>query len=169
MNARPPLSDPTTITLQTGIREEGRVYALKAGRTALGHAEGALPAAVEGVASADRGAPGSDSPARVAPGDNDTALRIERCEGWLASHPNDAMLLLSLGRLCIRAGLLARAQGYLEASLSIEPTHSAHLALARLHQALNHQEAAASHRDQALSLALRALDTATGGRRRASL
>ncbi len=128
-----------------------------------------LPAAVEGVASADRGAPGSDSPARVAPGDNDTALRIERCEGWLASHPNDAMLLLSLGRLCIRAGLLARAQGYLEASLSIEPTYSAHLALADLHQALSHQEAAASHRDQALSLALRALDAMTGGRRRAFL
>jgi hypothetical protein len=38
-----------------------------------------------------------------------------------------------------------------------------------LHDALNHQEAAARHRDQALSLALRALDTATGGRRRASL
>ncbi len=104
-------------------------------------------------------------PAATATGNDDTALRIERCEGWLASHPNDAMLLLSLGRLCIRAGLLARAQGYLEASLSIEPTHSAHLALAGLHQALNHQEAAASHRDQALSLALRALDTATGGRR----
>ena len=79
------------------------------------------------------------------------------------------MLLLSLGRLCVRAGQLGKAQGHLEASLSIEPTHSAHLALARLHEALNHQEAAARHRDQALSLALRALDTATGGRRRASL
>jgi len=108
-------------------------------------------------------------PAAVATGNDDTALRIERCEGWLASHPNDAMLLLSLGRLCIRAGLLARAQGHLEASLSIEPTYSAHLALAGLHQALNHQEAAASHREQALSLALRALDAVTGGRRRASL
>ncbi len=62
MNARPPLSDPTTITLQTGIREEGRVYALKAGRTALGHAEGALPAAVE--AAARVGAPELYDPTR---------------------------------------------------------------------------------------------------------
>jgi len=99
----------------------------------------------------------------------DLAQRIERCERWLALHPGDAMLLLSLGRLCVHAGTLDRAQGHLEASLSIEPTHSAHLALAQLHETLGHQAAAASHRDQALMLALRALDTATGGRRRVSL
>ena len=84
-------------------------------------------------------------------------------------HPNDSMLLLSLGRLCMHAGLPVKAQGHLEASLSIEPTYSAHLGLARLHEALGHQEAAASHREQALTLALRALETATGGRRRVSL
>lgn len=135
-------------------------------------AAGPVPVAGAGIVAAG-GVPGgagdAADAAAVAPGNDDVALRIARCERWLGSYPNDAMLLLSLGRLCIRAGQLTRAQGYLEASLSIEPTHSAHLALARLHQALNHQEAAASHRDQALSLALRALDTATGGRRRASL
>ncbi len=132
-------------------------------------AAGPVPVAGAGAVAAG-GVPGGASDlAAVVPGNDDVALRIARCERWLGSYPNDAMLLLSLGRLCIRASQLTRAQGYLEASLSIEPTHSAHLALARLHQALNHQEAAASHRDQALSLALRALDTATGGRRRVSL
>lgn len=132
-------------------------------------APGPRPAADATVAAAHGGDAEAGVPSPVAPGDDDLALRIERCERWLASYPNDAMLLLSLGRLCARAGLLAKAQGHLEASLSLEPTHSAHLALARLHEALGHQEAAASHRSQALSLALRALDTATGGRRRASL
>ena len=132
-------------------------------------AAGPVPVAGAGAVAAG-GVPGGTSDlAAVVPGNDDVALRIARCERWLGSYPNDAMLLLSLGRLCIRAGQLTRAQGYLEASLSIEPTHSAHLALARLHLALKHQEAAASHRDQALSLALRALDTATGGRRRVSL
>jgi len=115
--------------------------------------------------------PGESAAAQAAagPGDDDLALRIARCERWLALHPNDAMLLLSLGRLCMRAGLHAKAQGHLEASLSLDPTYSAHLGLARLHEALGHQEAAASHREQALTLAMRALDTATGGRRRVSL
>ena len=135
-------------------------------------AAGPVPVAGAGAVAAG-GVPGGTGDAAdaaaVVPGNDDVALRIARCERWLGSYPNDAMLLLSLGRLCIRAGQLTRAQGYLEASLSIEPTHSAHLALARLHLALKHQEAAASHRDQALSLALRALDTATGGRRRVSL
>jgi HemY protein len=135
-------------------------------------AAGPVPVAGAGAVAAG-GVPGGTGDtadaAAVVPGNDDVALRIARCERWLGSYPNDAMLLLSLGRLCIRAGQLTRAQGYLEASLSIEPTHSAHLALARLHLALNHQEAAASHRDQALSLALRALDTATGGRRQVSL
>jgi HemY protein len=105
----------------------------------------------------------------AADADGDLALRIERCEGWLALHPNDSMLLLSLGRLCMHAGLSGKAQGHLEASLSIEPTYSAHLGLARLHEALGHQEAAASHREHALTLALRALENASGGRRRVSL
>jgi HemY protein len=96
---------------------------------------------------------------------SDLALRIERCERWLDLHPGDAMLRLSLGRLYVRAGAVDRAQGQFEASLSIEPTHSAHLDLARLHEALGHQAAAASHRDQALLCALRALDAATGGQR----
>jgi HemY protein len=105
----------------------------------------------------------------VAPGEDDLALRIARCEHWLALHPTDALLLLSLGRLSMRAGLLDKAQGHLEASLSIDPTYSAHLGLARLHEVLGHQEAAASHRAQALALALRALESSSGGRRRLSL
>lgn len=125
------------------------------------HIAALLPAA---PASAGTARAGADADA-----DADLALRIERCEHWSALHPGDAMLRLSLGRLYLHASAFDKAQGHLEASLSIEPTWSAHLGLAQLHEALGHQAAAASHRDQALARALGALDAATGGRRRLSL
>lgn len=97
----------------------------------------------------------------------DTLRRIERAEEWLTTHPADAVLLLTLGRLCAGQGLWGKAQSYLEASVAIEPTHSAHLALARLEEQLGNAEAARRHDREGLRLALAQLNAATGGRRRA--
>ena len=58
--------------------------------------------------------------------------RIARAETWLLSHPRDADLLLTLGRLCIHQRLWGKAQSYLEASLSVQDNRPAHLELARL-------------------------------------
>jgi HemY protein len=100
---------------------------------------------------------------------SDTVRRIERAEEWLRAHPRDAVLLLTLGRLCAGQGLWGKAQSYLEASVAIEPTYTAHLALARLQEQLGNTEAARRHDREALRLALAQLAAATGGRRRASL
>jgi HemY protein len=97
----------------------------------------------------------------------DSLRRIERAEEWLKTHPADAVLLLTLGRLCAEQGLWGKAQSYLEASVAIEPTHSAHLALARLQESLGNAEAARRHDREGLRLALSQLNAATGGRRRA--
>ncbi|HET9404784.1 MAG TPA: hypothetical protein VFO57_09390, partial [Burkholderiales bacterium] len=59
-----------------------------------------------------------------------------------------------------------KAQSYLEASLAIEPTYSAHLALARLHERLGSPDAADRHYRESLGLALAQLSSITGGRRR---
>lgn len=99
----------------------------------------------------------------------DALRRIERAEEWLASHPRDAVLLLTLGRLCGEQGLWGKAQSYLEASVAVEPTYSAHLALARLQERLGNAEAARRHEREGLRLALSQLGAATGGRRRALL
>jgi len=99
----------------------------------------------------------------------DTLRRIERAEEWLKTHPADAVLLLTLGRLCAGQGLWGKAQSYLEASVAIEPTHSAHLALARLQEQLGNAEAARRHDREGLRLALAQLNAATGGRRRAPI
>lgn len=99
----------------------------------------------------------------------DALRRIERAESWLKSYPNDAVLLLTLGRLCGTQELWGKAQSYLEASIAVEPTYSAHLALAGLHEKLGGAEAAARHYREGLSLALAQLKAVTGGERRTPL
>jgi HemY protein len=99
----------------------------------------------------------------------DTVARIERAEGWLKQHPEDAPLLLTLGKLCAQLELWGKAQSYLDASNAVEPTWSAHLALARLHERLGNADAARKCYRASLDLALAQLRAVTGGRRRMPL
>ena len=99
----------------------------------------------------------------------DTLRRIEHAENWLAREPRDAALLLVLGRLCARQGLWGKAQSYLEASIAIEPSWSAHHALAQLQEKLGNAEAAHSHARESLAIAIAQLRQVTGGRRRTPL
>lgn len=98
--------------------------------------------------------------------DADTLRQIERAERWLKNHRNDAMLLLTLGRLCARQQLWGKAQSYLEASVALEPTYAAHLALAQLHERLEHTDAAQAHQRASLELAVAQLDRHDSNRRR---
>lgn len=91
---------------------------------------------------------------------------IERAEGWLREHPQDAALLLVLGQLCARQALWGKAQSYLEASLAIEPGYAAHLALARLHESLGNTDAAHRHYRQTLELSLAQLTHDAASERR---
>jgi HemY protein len=84
----------------------------------------------------------------------DGVRQIELAEGWLEGHPRDAALLFTLGRLCAKQALWGKAQSYLEASLSVEPTYNAHLELARLNEKLGNTEAAGRHYRESLELAL---------------
>ena len=75
----------------------------------------------------------------------DALGRIAHCEKWLHEHPNDAALLLALGRLCSQHQLWGKAQSYLEASLAIEATRAAHIELARLFDRLERTDDANRH------------------------
>lgn len=75
-------------------------------------------------------------------------------EGWLKQRPRDYMLLLALGRLARSQQLWGKAQNYLEASLSIQPTLIAHAELVRLFQTIGKEEQAAQHYRDSLELAL---------------
>ena len=97
---------------------------------------------------------------------SDVRQQLERAETWLHKHPRDAVLLLTLGRLCAHQGLWGKARSYLEASLSIDPTHSAHLELGRLLEREGKPAEAAAEYRKALTVTLEQLKQYGGGRRR---
>jgi HemY protein len=75
----------------------------------------------------------------------DVLAQIERAEKWLKSRPRDRALLLTLGRMCLAQELWGKAQRYLEASLSEEPSRSVHIALAQLFDRIDRPEDANRH------------------------
>jgi HemY protein len=81
---------------------------------------------------------------------NDPIKQLQQAEYWLQSRHDDANLLLSLGKLCIRQELWGKAQSYLEASLAVQPGSAAHYALAGMLEGLGQQEEANRHYRQSL-------------------
>lgn len=79
---------------------------------------------------------------------------LREAEAWLQVRPRDHLLLFALGRLAAEEHLWGKAQSYLEASLSLEPTLMAHAALARLYEAIGKPEEAEHHYQRSLALAL---------------
>ena len=77
----------------------------------------------------------------------------------------DATLLLTLGKLCARQGLWGKAQSYLEASIAVEPSWPAQLALAQLHEKLGNTEAEHRHARESLDLAIARLRDDAGTQR----
>ncbi len=76
---------------------------------------------------------------------SDAQARIGRAENWLRTHPDDADLLLALGRLCRMQQLWGKAQSYLEAALAVKPARVVHVELALLHEHLDRTDDARSH------------------------
>ncbi len=78
--------------------------------------------------------------------------QIEQAEKWLAEHPRDAALLMSLAELCARQQLWGKAKSYAEASLAVAPNIEAHLALAAFKEQAGQTSEACTHLKQALAL-----------------
>jgi HemY protein len=66
-------------------------------------------------------------------GSEDIEARLRRAESWLDARPNDATLLLTLGRMCVRLKLWGKANQYLQRSLALAPSAAAWEALGDLH------------------------------------
>jgi HemY protein len=62
----------------------------------------------------------------------DPLAPLERAETWLRKRPDDAELLASCARLCLRAELFGKARSYLEASIARRPNQENSLILADL-------------------------------------
>ncbi|MDO8262928.1 MAG: heme biosynthesis HemY N-terminal domain-containing protein [Gallionella sp.] len=76
--------------------------------------------------------------------------QIEQAEKWLNLHKQDAGLLLALGKLCLHQKLWGKAQNYLDASISLEPSHAAFTALGQLAEKLGKHEQALVHFQKAM-------------------
>ena len=73
----------------------------------------------------------------------DPAKQLKRAEDWLATHAEDADLLLTAARLCLRNELWGKARSYLETVITIQPTPEAYSEYGRLLNQLGEGEAAA--------------------------
>lgn len=60
------------------------------------------------------------------------AQQLETAEGWLRRHPDDATLLLTLGRLALRNHLWGKARTYLERSAELDPRPETYMLLGKL-------------------------------------
>jgi len=79
--------------------------------------------------------------------------QLNRAEAWLKGRERDPVLLLALGKLCMRNRLWGKAQQYLEAALGIAPSTAVYQALGDLLNQLGETgQAAEQYRKGLLSL-----------------
>lgn len=75
----------------------------------------------------------------------DPARRLKQAESWLKSHPDDASLMLCLGRLSLRNDLWGKARDYFEASHRMQASAETCAELARLLFSLGEREKSAQY------------------------
>jgi len=82
----------------------------------------------------------------------DVLAQIEHAEQWLKSRPRDRALLQTLGCLCMSKELWGKAQSYLDASISVSPSHAAYQALGQLAEQSGKADEALKYYQQAAAL-----------------
>ena len=82
----------------------------------------------------------------------DAAAHLRRAESWLKNRPEDPVLLLTAGRVCLRNQLWGKARSYLESSLAIRPIPAAYNELGQLMLKTGEPDAATAAFQQGLSL-----------------
>ncbi|MEL6870886.1 MAG: heme biosynthesis HemY N-terminal domain-containing protein [Pseudomonadota bacterium] len=83
---------------------------------------------------------------------DDPGKQLQQAEKWLGKYPDDAMLLLTAGRLCMASKLWGKARSYLESSLAVKPTPAAYASYGQLLTQLGESGAAADAYRQGLSI-----------------
>jgi len=73
----------------------------------------------------------------------DPSKQLKRAETWLSERPDDADLLLTTARLCLRNELWGKARSYLETVIAVRPTPAAYQVYGKLLNRLGEGDAAA--------------------------
>ncbi|NIR27961.1 MAG: tetratricopeptide repeat protein, partial [Gammaproteobacteria bacterium] len=95
---------------------------------------------------------------------SDPAKQLAHAEDWLKHHERDPVLLLALGRLCVRNELWGKARMYLEASIGAGARPDTYRALGELLERMNERQEAAECYRKGLLLADEAEKPRTVGR-----
>jgi len=83
----------------------------------------------------------------------DRASQLSVAEGWLDQHPDDPVLLLTLGKISLRNALWGKARSYLESSIEHQPTAEAYRLLGSLLERLEEPDKAADCYRRGIELA----------------
>ncbi|NND69205.1 MAG: heme biosynthesis protein HemY [Halioglobus sp.] len=83
---------------------------------------------------------------------DDSSRRLAHAESWLSAHPEDAQLLLCLGRLSARDKLWGKARDYFESSYRLEKTPEVCAELGRLLTELGEAKVAGAYFREGLLL-----------------
>lgn len=83
----------------------------------------------------------------------DKDKQLATAEAWLSGNETNAVLLLSLGRLCIRNRLWGKARAYLDASLGTQVRSDTYYELGQLMEKISQPESAADYYRKGLLLA----------------
>ncbi|MCK5092988.1 MAG: heme biosynthesis protein HemY [Gammaproteobacteria bacterium] len=73
---------------------------------------------------------------------NNPHKQLSHAEGWHKQYTNDPVLLLTLGRLCVRGQELEKAREYLKSSIQIEPATETYKVLGELLEKCGDKEGA---------------------------
>jgi len=84
--------------------------------------------------------------------EGDAVAQIQQAEKWLRVHQQDAGLLLALGKLCLHQKLWGKAQSYLDASISVQPSQEAYNALGKMAESLGKTDDATRYFQSAMKL-----------------
>jgi HemY protein len=90
---------------------------------------------------------------------DDLIEQIKQAEKWLLQHKDDPELLLVLGKLCLRQKLWGKAKNYLDASLSVSPSHAAYTTLGLLAEQSGRKDEAFKYYQQAAKMTGNCADT----------
>ena len=83
----------------------------------------------------------------------DPRQQLTTAEAWLKQHPRDAVLLLTLGRLCLRNEIWGSSRDYFNESLRIKRDPETFAELARLLESLGETQRSSDYYQQALGMA----------------
>ena len=78
----------------------------------------------------------------------DSAQQLAQGEAWLQGRPENAALLLALGRIAMRNQLWGKARQYFETSVKVAPKAEVHAELARLFKSLGESELSQRHLEE---------------------